>query len=326
MLIERQIVGGGGATRLSGGIVRVYDPDLDLTRLTRNAMEHWLNWTFPGAAPFTPCGALYLLEEDGRCGEVLAVVQAMTTAAYPMECLTGYQARERFPWLKLPGRSLERTRVVFEPRGGHCDPRSVARAYMEQARKFGSMVVEGVAVRRVIEQASRAQVQLGDAMLDARVAVIACGAASRSLVPGLDVHVRTIPISYMSVPCAMRSSPMCVVDALTGGYCRPFNHFSCLIGGGPHRELTSDDTPQLSCEAHEVHAGIYRDLFAEEATVLGGAVGMDLYTASKRPLIGFLSEHSSIYLLTGLSGRGAKYIPHVAKTAARAISSRLRPR
>ncbi|MGI9503739.1 MAG: FAD-dependent oxidoreductase, partial [Geminicoccaceae bacterium] len=66
-LIERGVIGGEGASRYSGGIVRAYDPDPHLAKLALAGALRFNTpalFGLPETLPFRRTGVLYLIRPD----------------------------------------------------------------------------------------------------------------------------------------------------------------------------------------------------------------------------------------------------------------------
>lgn len=323
-LLERATLGGAGATRHSRGIVRGYDPDPELMRWSLKGAKAWRNWAIPGPSPFEACGVLYLLAA-ANVAPALAAVARHSDAAYPIVALQSPELLQRFPELRL----VDPTRIgqvaLFEPQGGYCDPRLAARLYGDGVRRLGGSVLEGIDVRSLDCSTHTVKVTTQSSSLEARVAVVAGGAHAIELVPSLQMFSRTIPLTcFANGDDSIRH---CVIDEVTGTYLRPEPpiHFYCggarQADGATPADLASFD----QCPNHEHSTRVAILLQSDPGPAVGGTVGCDGYTPGFHPLLGFqVADQPRLCLATGFSGRGAKYIPAVAKELSETVHAFLR--
>jgi glycine/D-amino acid oxidase-like deaminating enzyme len=324
-VLERATVGGGGATRHSRGIVRAYDPNPQLMRWGLEGAKAWRNWEIQGPSPFEACGIVYLLAPD-NIASALDVVSQTNDPAYPLVILQNKELLERFPELRAADDPARPGQIaVYEPHGGYCDPRLAARIYGDAARRLGGSVLEGVDVRSVDCSDCSVRVTTQHAEIEATVAVVAGGANSIELVPSLEIFSRTIPLTCFEngesiVQC-------CVIDEVTGTYLRPEPpaHFYC---GGAQQIDGRDpaDLPNCDRSATDEHGARVPVLLRGVPGIPVGAItGCDAYTQNFLPLLGFkLADQPRLCLATGFSGRGAKYIPAIARDLSKTVCSFLR--
>jgi glycine/D-amino acid oxidase-like deaminating enzyme len=325
VLLEESTAGGSGATRYSRGIVRGFDPDPYLMQWSLRGAQAWREWNAPGPSPYHACGVLYLLAAP-EAGAAVRCIREADSAAYPMELLRGGDIARRFPWLELPPERVAELTVVFEPRGGYCDPRLAARLYCEAVRSAGGTVIEGAQVEAIEERAQCVLLRTAAGAVLAKVAVVAAGASSVRLCPEPSVFVRSIPLSCFEATSVPERFPSCVIDGQYGGYARPEPPRHVFFGGGRQQDAVSPAAiGEFSPAHHAEHLEKLRKLLRDaRPTPVAGVMGYDAYTPSLRPVLGFGHARSRLCRAFGFSGRGAKYIPAVAPVLAEQIDRRVR--
>jgi glycine/D-amino acid oxidase-like deaminating enzyme len=319
LLLERHAIGSAGATRFSGGIVRVTEEDPLLAGWAAAGAKHWNSWSLSGLSPFHRTGFYYLLDAASE-------EWARNTASrhhcdeYPMRLVSVEDCRRLQPALRFDagaGSPDAPTAAIFEPNGGYVDTRLAARLLAEGARARGAVIWENCPVRAVHPDGDEAVVELAGSAVRARAAVIAAGVGSRSLLGDAGIVARSIPLSCFRQSLA--NVQVCAFDARTGAYHRPGAGGLSMIGGGRQVDFDPDgEVPQVSDGIQATHRRAMRTFCGEPGSPVSTLAGYDAYTPDKRPLLGARSP--CVHVATAFSGRGAKYIPIVAREVARGVA------
>jgi glycine/D-amino acid oxidase-like deaminating enzyme len=320
-LLEAGVAGAEGATRYSGGIVRSYDPDPVLADLSRLGHEQLLGWEvrgLPGPSPMRASGCLYLAAPE-KTDHLAAYAASAPARESGVELIAPGDLQRCFSFLRA-----ERPAVgLFEPRGGCADPRLTARNLVYGIQRHDGAVYEHCRAFGFDRQGSGAwAVKLETGAVACDVVVVACGAASRFLVPQLPMTVRSIPLTQIASSHADIRFP--VIDEATGIYLRPIGRpgeFYCgTPAGGDHDRI--DQLPGFGAEyAREALRGLgtlLRDGSSPPRAV-GGLNGYDAYTSTKRPVAGFVDD--GVYVVSGCSGRGYKYALALGEAGASEIAN-----
>jgi glycine/D-amino acid oxidase-like deaminating enzyme len=317
-LIEAAVVGGAGATAHSRGMVRVYDPDPVLMAWNLRGVAEWASWSLPFPSPFAACGLTYFVAPANRA-HALEALARHNHAAYPITVLDGeaaVPARLRHLW-------CAGGLVLYEPRAGYVDTRLAARLFAESARRLGAVLLEGSPVLGIAEGGGAAEVRLAHASLHARQVVLAAGAGTPALADAGGLFSRSIPLSCV-VQDPLHPLAECLIDEVSGAYARPHGADFFYCGGAPQ-----DDAPMPELLVHDAGAGacnlrLARHLWpAGTRGVLDTHRGHDAYTAALLPRLDRCPGFQRIRFATGFSGRGAKYIPAVARTLATGLATEL---
>lgn len=321
LLIEKNRVGTSGSTGYSRGIVRVYDPEETLAQLSLRGAIDLLNWDkngLPGTNPYTAAGFLYLMDASK---EELAqtAIQNYACSEYPMELLKGNEITKRFPWVK----SSEGKIGLYEQNGGYGDPRLTAQNFMTGFRKKGGTVYENCSVEAVEPAANgNWNIRLPFGSVGTKIVLVATGAFTKSLFPGMPVFTRSISLTQVSSDYHGHRMP--VVDEQVETFLRPGDDSSFYCGS--QVEDVVDLPEQLPVRTTEVVA----DAVLRVSKVVNDHVepincfnGYDGYTEEKRPVLQFLKEKPGIYMAAGFSGRGYKCVIPVAKQIAAEVDEYL---
>ena len=319
-LVERRTCAGAGASAYSGGIVRLYDADPLMMRLGAHALRA-RRTTSVGTAfdqAIRTTGVLYRAPEE-ELGTIVAAMEA-EGPDYPHQILARDQLSDLTNFVSPRRDGVD----LFEPRGGYGDVRYAVHVMAHIVRDRGT-VIEHAEVRKIgALSGGGAEVRLADGYrLHSRSVVVAAGAWSGQLVEGLPTEARSIPFGLIRVA---RVLELPIIDIPAGTYAVPSGDGLIGIGCGPRAVATSpEDLPRMD-ESHrasslaQLAALTGRSHAAEPVTVLRG---FDAYTPDNRPILGFLDDRKTLYVISGLSGLGFKIAPAIADLAADAVRARL---
>jgi glycine/D-amino acid oxidase-like deaminating enzyme len=333
-VFEAESCGGAGASAMSRGIVRVYDPDPWLMSKALQGLRRWqhLNKGFPGL--FVQCGCLYLLKAEQTTTAQAALMQ-LADAGYQAQWLNGPADIVRCQPL-LANRALPADQcAIWEPEGGYVNTRLACQVLAQWARDQGAVILEGCSVTAIELQAQQVAVwALGQGALsfDALsfdALILAGGARSTELLPDTDLFCRSIPLSLLQAG-HQPALAQCLIDETCAAYLRPEPGGWFFAGGAdqidvPHPALL----PDLEARVFQQNQQLAVEILANaDLTVQGQLSGFDAYRPGFKPLIQTLSATESIGVFTGFSGRGAKYIPALAQefaaTCLQSVNERLK--
>lgn len=318
-LIEAGVIGGQGATAHSRGMVRVYDPIPELMRWSMLGVAEWQAWALPFPSPFVACGLTYFVAPANR-QRVIAALAAHDHAAYPIHVLgrDGAALPAHLQHLVHPDGL-----VLSEPGAGFVDTRLAARLFAQSARMLGASLLEGSAVLGMEEAGGAVRVRLAHGHLQARHVVLASGAAAPALATIDGLFTRSIPLSCIAHG-PVQPLRTCLIDEVSGAYVRPDGDDFFYCGGAaqhdapmPHLlecDVAAAGEQNLRLAQHLCGPGA-QDL-PDTCTLLDTRAGYDAYTASLLPRLDLCPGFARVRLACGFSGRGAKYIPAVARMLA----------
>lgn len=310
-LIDKGAAGAGGASAISGGLVRLYDPDpllMDLAAYSIGLMHHGI---FAGtyARALRRSGALYRAA-PAQLNSLCDAIEQHASSQYPMRLLVPQELDGvRFP------RCLDGERVnLFESHACVGNVRLAASLLADEVRRNG-LLLEHCPVLS-IECRSRHEVQIGlaERTLHCRAVVVAAGGWSRRLVANLQLQTRSIPLARVQtdIECSL---PM--IDAVSQSYLIPLTRQLVQTGCGFRAaHACPEDLPPSDVRNRQDAVARVRQLTGCNAPVLLDVLpGFDSYSADGRPLVGFIGADSPLFLATGMSGLGFKFAPGIAQIA-----------
>lgn len=318
LLVERQTIGGGGATALSGGIVRVYDPQPELVDFSRDGVAEWarLDLDHPGLLRRT--GVLYFLAPE-NVAHARAFAESRNRRAYPVKLLTGREALPFCPQLSSELARPER-HALWEPHGGFVNPRLGAQVLAQSAVDKGAYRVEGCEIQAIARRNGHVEVATADGIIRTRRVIVAAGAATGEFVGAERLFCRSIPLTSF-VDDADQAPAVCVIDEVAKAYLRPDSPRLYYGGGAAQTEAVRRADLRVDSDAgnRENLALARRLLDTTGNRVLAGHCGYDAYTADFLPVARPPTGDDPVGLFAGFSGRGAKYIPAFARRFAEDI-------
>ncbi len=322
LLIEKNRVGTSGATGVSRGIVRVYDPDEDLARVSLEGTLQYLHWEsnkYPGLNPYSASGFVYLFDKAKEAAMTEAI-QRYGTADYPMELLSADMIARRFPWIRGEGKM-----GIYELYGGYGDPRLTALSFMTGFRAKGGTVYENCEVKGFEPGWGDGwRIALPHGKIAAKVVLFTAGGYTRKLLPSLPLFTRSI--SLAQVTHTSRHVDMTIVDESVETYLRPGDDTTFYCGSQVFESVTDPD--ELQTERLDIVTDAIERVEKVLTMPAAGDIvnhfnGYDCYTDDKRPVVQFLPGYKGLYAASGFSGRGYKCATAVSRQVALEISAYL---
>jgi sarcosine oxidase subunit beta len=283
---ERTSVGAGASGVQPGGVRQQWGTPI-ACRLARESVRFW-----EGAGGFRRCGYLFVAHSDETLGRLEAGVAVQHAEGVPSRMVSPSEAAELVPGL----------RVETVAGGAWCGddgyfdrPQSVVEAF---ARGLDIRIGE---VRSLDE-------------LDADVVVVAAGADSTALVPGLPIG-REDRFLFLSEPIGERLLEPLVVSAERRFAAKQLANGRVLASDLGAR---GDEAQREEWRAH-VRAGIDELLpaleFASFTTLVRGEYDV---TPDHQPLLGPVAD--GVFVAAGFSGHGFMIAPAVARILADAVT------
>ncbi|BET98880.1 NAD(P)/FAD-dependent oxidoreductase [Xenorhabdus taiwanensis] len=307
LLLESSEPGSGGASARSRGIVRVFDLNPILMQYNVGGVREWrrLNQRWPGI--FHQCGVIYLLREE-HIPSAQALLREFSSSEYPIEFISSQQAQRLMPGLNIPSQAG----ILYESQGGYVNPRLACQLLAHHAQKQGAELLEGVQVKRVESQSNGVSIHTENQVLTARLAVVAAGAYSRTLIPDIQLFSRSIPLTTLYCPDA-QAPQTCLIDEYSGSYMRPGSTSFVFAGGAPQNDAATPAALPQTRSVHPTNLQLAQQMLPAIPLQLShGWEGYDGYTADFLPQTRLIIERH-LALFCGFSGRGAKYIPDAAR-------------
>lgn len=312
---------GAGSTGAAMGHLVVMDDSLAQLRLCHLSRLRWteLFKELPGSAEADQCGTLWLAANDDELQAARDKVALFRGEGIRAEVLDAAQLREAEPALRegLAG-------ALRVPGDYVCYPPAIARALLERAERAGASVCRAAAVA----------IESGDVLLangeriPAGAVVVAAGAQSAALVPGLPVVPRRghlcitdrvpIPVHHQLVELGYLHTAHTLGGASVAFNVQPRRTGQVLIGSS--RELVGFN--------HEINRPLVSQML-QRAMVFVPAlaaaplsrtwVGFRPATPDALPLIGRWPAMERTWVATGHEGLGITMAPVTAELIVAAI-------
>ncbi|HSP23543.1 MAG TPA: FAD-dependent oxidoreductase [Saliniramus sp.] len=320
LVLEAGTIGGGGATAHSRGMVRLYDDEPRLAAFNREGIALWAEVDAARPGLFSRPGMVYALAPH-NIEKARNFAQAHGAPEYPVEIIDGRAASGFCPVLNPDITAPDRF-SLFEPGAGYIDPRAGARFFADEATRLGATIIEGCLVEGITTGSGFVEVQTSAGRLTARRVVLASGADTLRIVPVDGLFARSISLtSFLDDETAVPT--LCIIDEISKGYIRPGAARSYYVGGATQSDAGAPDrleTDDRRADAENL-ALSRRLLTTTGNAAIASHPGYDAYTRDYLPLIEAPREDTGIGLFTGFSGRGAKYIPAMARRYAAQLTA-----
>lgn len=312
LLIEQHTVGGAGATAHSRGMIRAYDPDPHLAAFGVDGVRLWadINATAPNL--FVQPGLLYFLTDE-NVDKASQLIDSLDLRQTPIERVNGVQVKELYPDIN-PRLTAPTQHALWEPNGGYIDPRRAARVLADEAVRLGATVLEGCEITGYQKTANAFTLDTGNGKITARQIILAVGAQTQKFSVESNVFCRSIPLTSFADDTA-DAPGLCLIDEISQSYLRPSGERLYYAGGAKQNDAGSlsnicFDTPAANAQNLSLTRGL---LSTNTNRVLTGHPGFDAYTPDFRPLLHHPDNNEGLGVFTGFSGRGAKYLPFLAR-------------
>jgi sarcosine oxidase, subunit beta len=317
-LIERGRIGCEGATRFSGGNVRIYhtEPRLSDRAFRSLATWHELESAIGRDARFVRTGCL-CLESSEREDAAREEVERLRHQGAAVDIVEHNQLHAHFGFLSFEGVSVG----IYEPDAGYVEPVRVSQALGAAIQAMGGRIFENVEVKALVHTAAhngwRVQTSLHE--FCAERVVYAGGAGALDLIgptsTKLELRTKGIRARHLHTPNGRGPLLSCAIsDATTGLYGCPLPSGRTLLGlpttdwdvASAHwSPLEPDPLFDKICRRR-----IPRSSYAEHE---GGRYGVDVYRKGDLGLVARLDD--GLIVATGWSGSGVKVAPSVAVDA-----------
>ena len=198
ILLESKVIGGGGATSHSRGIVRVYDPIPQLMRYASEGLEFWKNFSKNHPGVFEQCGVAYFLAPHNviTAKKFVASREARLCSA---KLISSKAIEDRCPSLNSSFRAHDRI-AIWEENSGFINPRLAAQYLAEAALTYGSTIIEGAEVTNISSKKNCFSIETSFGKISASKVILANGSLLRNFYSETTPEIRSIVLSSFSSP------------------------------------------------------------------------------------------------------------------------------
>lgn len=321
-LIEQSILGGGGATGVTGGILRLYDPDKAVASAAGHSIQLLAELIRGGqlGKSFYQQTGFYWLLSDQHDLEAIKECASGVASSYPM-----YLVEQRdIEQLGSIGSERKTGLALFEPYGGYLNCRMLCQSIGGYLRECtNAVVLENTRAEYFDERENCIVTKLSSCGTElASKLVVTCVGIDHSIrtakhqASGLSTN-RTIPVGVF------RGKISCpVIDDETSSYLAPIGQTSFYLGTSFSESFDDRaDIPKFDDRCRKIILDSYERLFGCSGTsaFLTGKMGSDNYVKGGLPVVDRCSER--LWSMRGMSGKGAKLAFGTSqKTAERVVS------
>jgi 4-methylaminobutanoate oxidase (formaldehyde-forming) len=333
VLLDRGPIAGGTTPFAAGQTAYLPAREylLPFTTYCLEFFEHFAERT-GYAIDFHQHGSLRVALTEPHVAGLEARVVLAESLGDTVEFLTPPQAKELVPALEVP----EARGILYAPRDGYVEPRSVAAAYAAAARDRGVTIctrtpVTGIDVR---DDTVRA-VRTAAGTIHTRWVIVAAGAWTRQMCQQVGLSIRAVPVRHQ----AFVTAPMLVVRPTQPivrvvepqVYVRP-EAGGLLVGGYGYRPLSFDmqtfpgdfEIPDL--EADQIYYQQLADAAAHHFPVLRDAVviqerrGLPTITPDGQYLVSDVESVRGLIIVSGCQVGGIWASPGLGRMVADVVS------
>ena len=333
VLLDRGPVA-GGTTPFAAGQTAYLPAQKHLLPFTTYCIEFFEHFAESTgyAIDFHQHGSLRVVLTEPHLAGLEARVDAARLLQDPVERLTPQQAKSLVPALEVP----EAKGILFMPRDGYVEPRSVAAAYAAAARDRGVTICTRTPVTGVeLSDGAVRTVRTAAGTIRTQWVVVAAGAWTRQFCQPLGLNIRAVPVrhqAFVTAPLSVVSATQPVVRLVEPQvYVRP-EVGGLLVGGYGYRPFSFDmhtfperfEMPEL--EADQVYYQQLTEAAAASFPVLHDAVvvqerrGLPTITPDGQYLVSTVTEVQGMIIMAGCQVGGIWASPGLGRIVADIVS------
>lgn len=325
-LIERNRVG-TGATVASFGNIRRSGRYLPQLPLAARSLQLWGQAAklLGRDVEFRATGHLRFAFTQKAVDEMRAFAKAARPWGLDLEELEPRDFRRRFP-----GLGTGAVAASFSPRDGSANPRLIAPAFADAARRLGAEIVEEVGVGAINRTGSGFEVVTSKGRYSAQVLLNAAGAWGARIAEQFGESVPIVargPQMGVTEPLPYRIVPVVGVWAHDhgGGYLRQVERGNIVFGGGAERTEVCFETGYAKADPARL-PGQLRSLLPilpalEHVCVIRTWSGCEGYIGDGLPVMGRSATTPGLFHAFGFCGHGFQLGPGVGDVMAEMIDT-----
>ncbi|WFP65716.1 MULTISPECIES: FAD-binding oxidoreductase [unclassified Mesorhizobium] len=326
-LIERNRIG-SGATVASFGNIRRTGRHLSQLPLAHRSLTLWgkAKKMLGRDVEFRATGHIRLIFDDGGLADMRAYAQAARSWGLELEELDPRGIRTRFP-----GLGPDAIAASFSPQDGSGNPRLIAPAFAEAARKLGAEIIEGAPVEKIERTDSGFLVATSKGPFAAECLLNAAGAwgARIAALFGEEVPLDARgPQIGVTEPLPHRILPVVGIwtrDKHYGAYLRQVERGNIVFGGAAERVPVDLDPGRAKADPMRLPVqlrAVARLLPAiAKVAVIRTWSGCEGYVRDMLPIMGQSATTPGLFHAFGFSGHGFQLGPGVGEAMAELITT-----
>lgn len=326
-LIERNRIG-TGATIASFGNIRRTGRHLSQLPLAHRSLRLWgeAEKMLGRDVEFRASGHLRLIFDEGSLADMRAYAQAARPWGLELEELTPREIRARFP-----GLGLDAIAASFSPQDGSGNPRLIAQAFAEAARKLGAEIIEDVDVDSISHTGSGFLIDTSKGAFAAECLLNTAGAWGARVAAqfGEEVPLEARgPQMGVTEPLPHRILPVVGIwtrDKHHGAYLRQVERGNIVFGGAAERVPVDLDPGHAVANPMRLPVqlrAVARLLPAiGHVTVIRTWSGCEGYIRDMLPVMGCSATTPGLFHAFGFSGHGFQLGPGVGDAMAELITT-----
>jgi glycine/D-amino acid oxidase-like deaminating enzyme len=311
----------GGATSVSGGLVRAFDPTGTHALWAAEGCALYQQRGWHGTWPeLREHGSLILLDRDALA-RATAALEPAHAAGHKTDILDSGEIGRRFPGLTV----VEHLFGVLEPRAGWLPVKAVARAVLRDAGSTLRLLTARATALLTRSSRRIRGVQTTSGPVYADAVLLAAGADSEPLAASVGVRLpmRTRAVGYCLFRCedptSLANLPT-VVDGSTGAWLRQWDTDGVVLAGVPSTWTGVPTTVRQAVPAAEEQR-IRRALQHHcpqlaRARAVGGVTAYDALTPGAAGTVTRWPHPQGLVTAVGWNGGGFKLAPAVGRHAA----------
>jgi len=283
---------------------------------------------------FRQNGSLRIALTEQYLPKLEARLEIAKSAGNKVELITPHQAKELVPALEVP----EAKGILFIPRDGYVEPRSVAAAFAAAAQSRGVAIYTRTPVVGVdLEDGEVRSVRTINGALRTKWVVLAAGAWTRQFGQYLGVHTKVVPVrhqAFVTAPLPVVTEKQPIVRIVEPQiYVRP-EAGGLLVGGYGYRPLSFDmnafpDRFEITdLEADQIYYTQLAEAAASFFPVLRKAViiqerrGLPTITPDAQLVVSELEQIKGLIVASGCMVGGIFASPGVGRVVADIVSGK----
>ncbi|TIO53281.1 MAG: FAD-binding oxidoreductase [Mesorhizobium sp.] len=326
-LVERNRIG-TGATVASFGNIRRTGRHLSQLPLAHRSLRLWgeAEKMLGRDVEFRASGHIRLIFDEGSLADMRVYAQAARPWGLELEELGQREIRARFP-----GLGPEAIAASFSPQDGSGNPRLIAPAFAEAARKLGAEIVEEAEVETIRHTGSGFLVTTSKGSFAAECLLNAAGAWGARIAAEFGEEVPLDargPQMGVTEPLPHRVLPVVGIwtrDKDHGAYLRQVERGNIVFGGAAERVLVDLDPGHAKADPARLPAqlrAVARLLPAiAQVAVIRTWSGCEGYVRDMLPVMGGSTTTPGLFHAFGFCGHGFQLGPGVGDAVAELITT-----